>query len=309
MCGLNMIDKSVLVTGSSGFIGAALLKALDERYVDARGISRSAGSRAKDFVGDFSSDEFIIPNNPNCVVHLAALTPACSRCGPDEYQRINVDATLRLAKQAEALGVKRFIFISSVKVNGEETTGESAFSTDSPYNPQSDYGASKAKAEEALLEFAGNSLMEIVIIRPPLVYGPGVKGNLYRLSWLIDCKVPLPFKAVNNAFSMVSLSDLVNFICHCIEHPAAANEIFLISDGRDWSSAALLDAIGRATNRKVRLFSVKKEILQLFFRAIGAGALSRALLRSLRVDISKTEKLLGWKPTSNIELEFAKSFR
>ena len=218
-----------------------------------------------------------------------------------EYRRVNVDGTLNLAKQAVVFGVKRFIFISSIKVNGEATrTGNFFAASDAPA-PEDAYGLSKLEAERGLIQLATETDMEVVIIRPPLIYGPGVKGNFASMVKLVEKGVPLPLGAIHNKRSLVGIDNLVDLIIRCIDHPAAANQVFLAGDGEDLSTTELLRGVGRAMGKPARLIPVPAGLLQLGATVLGKKAMAQRLLGSLQVDISKTCELLDWKPPYTVE--------
>jgi nucleoside-diphosphate-sugar epimerase len=219
----------------------------------------------------------------------------------DAYREVNVEGTRRLAEQAAAAGVRRFVFLSSVKVNGEETTSHSPFRADDPPAPKDAYGQSKWEAEEALVEIAERTGMEVVIIRPPLVYGPGVKGNFASMMKWVAKGVPLPLGAIDNRRSLVALDNLVDLITVCIDHPAAANQVFLAGDGEDLSTTELLRRVGKAMGRPARLLPVPTGLLRLGAAMLGKGDMARRLLGSLQVDISRTRDVLGWEPPVSVD--------
>jgi nucleoside-diphosphate-sugar epimerase len=219
-----------------------------------------------------------------------------------EYRRVNVEGTLNLARQAAAAGVRRFVFISTVKVNGEETGPGRSFSANDVPSPQDAYGMSKAEAELALRRLADETGMEVTITRPPLIYGPGVKGNFSSLINWIRRGLPLPLGALNhNRRSFVCLDNLVDLILVCTLHPKAANQTFLVSDGEDLSTAELLRKIGKALGVKARLVWVPVWFISLMASLIGVSVISKRLLGSLQVDMSKTCVLLNWKPSVSFD--------
>jgi len=217
-----------------------------------------------------------------------------------EFRRINTDGTLNLARQAAQSGVCRFIFVSSIKVNGESTAVGGSFYADDLPSTNDPYGLSKLEAEIGLREIAASSGMEIVIIRPPMVYGPGVKGNFYTLMQWVDKRIPLPLGAIHNQRSMVALDNLVDLILACVEHPSAANQVFLASDGEDVSTTSLLRLIGEALDRPVWLLPLPQSLLEVCGRMMGMGTLVQRLCGSLQVDIGKTRKLLNWTPPVSV---------
>jgi len=213
-----------------------------------------------------------------------------------EFRKVNVLGTLQLAKQAAAAGVRRFLFISSIGVNGNETCARPFSVMDEP-KPQSDYALSKYEAEEGLRALATQTGMEVVIIRPPLVYGPGAPGNFGSLLRWLNRRVPLPLGAATaNRRSFVALDNLVDLILTCMDHPAAANQTFLISDGEDLSTADLLRRLGQAIGRPALLFSLPTALLWAGARLLGKTEMAHQLLGSLQVNIDHTRRTLGWTP-------------
>jgi nucleoside-diphosphate-sugar epimerase len=218
-----------------------------------------------------------------------------------EYRRVNVDGTLNLARQAAAAGVKRFIFISSINVNGEQTSPFKPFTADDLVSPNDVTGISKWEAEQGLQQLAAETGMELVIIRPPLVYGPGVKGNFASMIKLVAKGLPLPLGAIHNQRSLVAVDNLVDLIITCIDHPAAANQVFLAGDGQDMSTTELLRGVARAMGKPSRLIPVPASLLMLGATVLGKKAMAQRLLGSLQVDISKARNLLGWEPPVSVD--------
>ena len=238
------------------------------------------------------------------VVHLAARVHVMLEDAEDSLERfrkVNVQGSLNLARQAAAAGVKRFLFLSSIKVNGESTELGRAFSADDQPMPEDAYGISKMEAERGLIQISKDSGMEVVIIRPPLIYGPGVKANfLSMLRWL-KRGVPLPVGAIYNQRSLVALDNLVDLMLLCLEHPLARNEIFLVSDNHDVSITELLNLMGRALGKPPRLISIPSNWLKLAASLTGKRDFAQRLCGSLQVDIGKTRCVLGWTPPLSIE--------
>lgn len=309
---VDMNATSVLVTGGSGFLGGALIKHL------ASVCKLSVTAPVRDLSVTFPPDIRLLSvaglegdtdwcdalMNVDVVVHAAARVHVMKDSTADplaEYRAVNVDGTLNLARQAAAAGVKRFIFISSIKVNGEFTQPGKAFAADDLPAPSDPYGISKFEAEQGLRELAAATSMEVVVIRPPLIYGPGVGANfLSMLRWLYK-GIPLPLGAIYNARSLVSLDNLIDFIVVCLNHPGAANQTFLVSDGQDVSTTELLCKIGGFLGRPSRLLPFPGWILRNSMIFAGKRSLSQRLLGSLQVDINKNNKLLGWKPPVRID--------
>lgn len=306
----------VLLTGASGFVGGALLPALGSRGMAVRPVFRSAAQAAA------TADAVMVPGldadtdwaaalqGIDVVIHAAARAHIMRDEALDplmEYRLVNVQGTLNLARQAARAGVRRLVFISSVKVNGESSLPGKAFAADDPPAPEDAYGTSKAEAEAELWRAARATGMELTIIRPVLVYGPGVKGNFLSMLRWVQRGVPLPLGAVTgNRRSLVALDNLVDLICTCIEHPGAANQVFLASDGEDLSTADLLMRIGTALGRPARLLPVPVALLRLGARMLGRQAVAQRLLGSLQVDITKNQDLLGWRPPLSVEQGLAR---
>jgi len=301
---------NILLTGATGFLGSVLVRALSRRKDMSLAVAlrtqKPSLCSTTHVVGGCSSDTdwSAALAGQLVVVHALARAHIMKDEVPDplaEYRRVNFDGTLNLARQAAAAGVKRFIFISSIKVNGEATALGRPFTANAVPAPEDPYGISKLEAEQGLMQLAAETGMEVVIIRPPLVYGPGVKGNFASMIKLVDKGIPLPFGAVDNKRSLVGIDNLVDLIIRCIGHPAAANQVFLAGDGADLSTTELLRGVGRAMGKPARLFPVPAGMLQLGATLLGKKAMAQRLLGSLQVDISKTCELLNWKPPYTVE--------
>lgn len=303
----------VLVTGGSGFVGGALSNALASlAYVRLRKTVRDAKHRTEKadtdvVVADLSpqADWSKALAGMEVVVHTAARVHVMNDHASDQldaFRVVNVDGTLNLARQAAMTGVRRFIFLSSIKVNGEATQPGFPLTCQAVPAPEDAYGISKAEAEAGLRLLSNETGMEVVIIRPPLVYGPGAKGNFSSLISWVARGLPLPFGlATTNRRSFVGLDNLVDLILTCIDHPNAANQIFLVSDGEDLSTADLLLRIGRALNRPAHLIPLPVRVLHIASSLLGKRAIAQRLLGSLQVDISKTCTLLNWKPPVSVD--------
>jgi len=219
-----------------------------------------------------------------------------------EFRRINVDGTNNLARQAAAAGVQRFVFLSSIKVNGESSQLNKPFTASDTPKPNDPYGISKLEAEKALLHIASETGLEVVIIRPPLVYGPGVEANFGSMMRWLDRGIPLPLGSVtHNRRSMVAIDNLIDLIVTCLSHPAAANQTFLVSDGEDLSTADLLRRMGKALGKPARLFGVPAEALRLGAVMLGKQSMYQRLCGSLQVDIGRTKRLLDWTPPVSVD--------
>ncbi len=300
-----------LVTGANGFVGSALCARLRKEGSPVRGAVRSLslcpdGVQAL-AIGSLSSntDWTAALKNVKQVVHLAARVHVMNDKSLDqvaEFCRVNVEGTANLARQAAAAGVKRFIFLSSIKVNGEFTETGQAFTADDMPAPEDPYGVSKYEAEQLLRQIAAGTGMEVVIIRPPLVYGPGVKANFESMMRWLARGVPLPLAEVtDNRRSFVALDNLEDLIVTCLNHPAAANQTFLVSDGEDLSTAQLLKRMGTAMGQPARLFYTPPALLKLGATVLNKLGMYQRLCGSLQVDITKTIRLLGWTPLVSVD--------
>ena len=306
---------NILVTGATGFVGSALVERLIKDGFSVRvAIRGSLNSKLRLFSSEITVfrigslgphiDWNAHLSGVSTVVHLAGR--AHVMCEPladplAEYRKINVASTLALARQSAACGVKRFIYLSSVKVNGESTSIGSPFSPDDTPMPHNAYAVSKYEAELGLLEIAHSTEMEVVIIRPPLVYGPGVKANFLSMMRWLSRSIPLPLGAINNLRSLVAIDNLVDLIVRCITHKRAANHIFLVSDGEDLSTTALLHLMGNALGKRVRLISIPISWLYFLSTLLGRHAMVERLCSSLQLDISKTRNLLDWSPPIGVD--------
>lgn len=300
----------VLLTGSTGFVGSKIAQRLsaEPRFEVTCAVRRSGSTDCanEERVGDLGpgTDWSAAVDGQYAVIHTAARAHIMKDESPfplEDYRRVNVEGTLSLARQAAKAGVRRFIFISSIKVNGEQTPINQPFTENDKAAPEDAYGISKMEAEEGLLSLAEISGMEVVIIRPPLVYGPGVKGNFASMIRVVEKGWPLPLGAVHNKRSLVALDNLVSLILACVEHPAAANQVFLASDGEDVSTGELLRGVGKAMGKRSRLIPVPAQLLIVGASLIGKRAVAQRLLGSLQVDISKARRLLGWEPPLSVD--------
>lgn len=302
----------VLLTGASGFVGAAVLQALSrnanvETVVPLRSPLRHVPAGVITYpIGDLTDDQTaeLQAHKPEVVVHCASRVHVMSDTAVDplaEFRRINVNGTLALARAASAAGARRFVFVSSIKVNGEQTEPGKAYTAHDLPRPVDPYGVSKHEAEQGLLALGAQTGMQIVIIRPVLVYGPGVKANFLSMMRWLDRSVPLPFGAIHNRRSLVALGNLVDLVLTCIDHPAAADQVFLVSDGEDLSTTQLLGRMAQALGKPARLLPVPAWVLSSAAKALGKAALSQRLCGSLQVDIRKTRELLGWQPPVSVD--------
>lgn len=302
---------TILLTGASGFVGKAFLSTSQQRGLKIRPVYRSKDSAKGqpeavlvpelDGVTDWSQ----ALRGVDVVVHTAARVHIMREEALDpltEYRRVNVEDTLNLARQAATVGVRRFVFISSIKVNGEATPPARPFTADDKPAPEDAYGISKAEAEIQLKLIAQETGLEVTIIRPPLIYGPGVKGNFASLINWVRHGLPLPFgRMTHNLRSLVGLDNLVDLILVCTDHPKAANQTFLISDGEDLSTTELLRKIANALGRPAVLIGAPNWLILFLAIMLNKKMLSRRLLGSLQVDIRKTCELLKWKPLLTVD--------
>ncbi|WP_084166539.1 UDP-glucose 4-epimerase family protein [Stutzerimonas azotifigens] len=300
---------SVLITGASGFVGSAVLaRLLEARHFCPVPVFRNphsgpAGSTAIR-IDDLNGLRVEQLSTCSAVVHCAARVHVMHDKTTDplaEYRKSNVEGTLSLARKALEAGVRRFVFVSSIKVNGEGTSLRSPYRPDDIPMPQDPYGVSKLEAERGLFALAKDTGMEVVIVRPPLVYGPGVKGNFASMIKLVEKGLPLPLGTVRNKRSLVGIDNLVDLLIRCIDHPAAANQVFLAGDGEDLSTTELLRGVAKAMGKPARLTPIPAGLLELGATLLGKKAMAQRLLGSLQVDISKTCELLDWKPPYTVE--------
>ncbi len=301
-------DSRILITGATGFVGSALMARLQAEGLQSLGTCRSTSLNERcvtapplEAGGDWSG----LLKGVDTVVHTAARVHVMRETSSnplDAFRAVNVKGSLNLARQAASAGVKGFVFISSVKVNGEETLCARPFAAEDDPAPEDAYGISKAEAEAGLKAISAETGMEFVIIRPPLVYGPGVKGNFAAMMRAVAHGLPLPLGAViDNRRSMVGLDNLVDLIVTCIDHPAAANRTFMVSDGEDLSTADLLRRLGVAMGKPARLLNAPPALLGAAAAMIGKRAVAQRLLDNLQVDISHTRSTLGWKPPVSVD--------
>ncbi len=294
-----------LVTGANGFVGSAVFAALKSKGVEVRGAVRNPGPEDCLAIGNISSDTNwdVALSGVDTVIHTAArvhVMKDSSDSPLEEFRKINVDGTLKLATQATNAQVSRFIFISSIKVNGESTRPGEYFSEDDEVDPPDPYAISKWEAEVGLTQLASETGMAVVIIRPPLVYGPGVGGNFRSLMRWVECGLPLPFASFDNRRSLVALDNLVSLILVCIDHDAAANQIFLVSDGEDLSTRDLVERLAAAMAKSSRLVPIPASLLTLMAGLFGKQEIVRRLCDSLQVSVVKADSLLGWKPPVSV---------
>jgi nucleoside-diphosphate-sugar epimerase len=303
--------KRILVTGANGFIGSRLIAELH-----ARGTAITAASRREiktmpgvrwvriDDIGE-TTDWTDALADCGAVVHLAARVHVMHDDASqplEEYRKVNVAGTVRLAREAQRAGVTRFVFVSTIKVNGEQSPAGRGFSEMDLPHPADAYAVSKAEAEQALLDLARSSGMEVVIIRPPLVYGPGVKANFLSMTQWLERGIPLPLGGfTENRRSLVAVDNLIDFIARCVDHPKAANEIFLVADGEDVSTVALMQRTAAALGVRARLIPVPVPVLQGIAKVLRRDRIMQRLAGTLQVDIRKARDRLGWTPPVSLD--------
>jgi nucleoside-diphosphate-sugar epimerase len=308
------MNALITVTGATGFVGQAVACELASRKMRVRLVLRTENSALSPSdnnitniaVGNISSrtDWTAAFAGVDCVIHCAARAHVMNEVGGDAlalYRAVNVDGSQRLAEEAANAGVRRLVYLSSIKVNGEQTAfGEPFLFSDTPA-PEDPYGFSKWEAEQALWDISAKTGLEVVVVRPPLVYGPGVKGNLARLLNLVRSGLPLPLGAVQNKRSLIGLDNLVDLLIRCVDHPAAAGQTFLVSDGEDLSTPDLIRHMAVAMGRSTRFFPVPVSLLRLAGSALFKRAEIERAVGSLQIDSGHTRQILGWTPPVSVQ--------
>lgn len=305
--------NKILVTGSNGFLGQAVCEDLIKKNYRVIAVSRKKKELFKNtpnlenfYIDDLNSElnwEKVL-NNVNCIVHCAAKVHQENHDYHNEldlYRNINLYGTIKLANQASKAGVKRFIYISSIKVNGEFSKINTKFKSSDLVNPIGSYSISKWEAEKELRLLSSKTGIEIVIIRPPLIYGPGVKGNFLKLIKYVSKGIPLPFGSINNKRSYVSIYNITDLIVKCVSHPLASNETFLVSDDQDISTKELIIKIAKLLKSRTIVFPISVKFLLIISTFINNKYKFQKLINNLQVDITHTKKLLGWKPIVNMD--------
>ena len=309
-------SASALITGSSGFVGTNLCETLAERGWGVVGVSRSGGNcvaapgRSDVRLSLFSdADRWQRAlSTVGSVVHLAAHVHQAGRSAKRDpkFGEINVDGSRFVAEQAAKVGVRRFVYLSSIKVNGEGGAVTPYGADDKP-NPFGPYAISKLDAEMALREICACSGMELVIIRPPLIYGPGVRGNFRRLLNLARLGLPLPLRSIDNRRSLIGIWNLAHFIETCMTHPAAAGETWLVSDGEDLSTPQLIEKLANMMNRPARLFRFPTVWSRRLCKIVGLGAEVARLCDSLQLDTRPARDRLAWRPPMTVDEGLART--
>ncbi|OUR72752.1 UDP-glucose 4-epimerase [Methylophaga sp. 41_12_T18] len=305
----------LFLTGLNSFLSQSLIRRLGDTEHSVSGSIRPFSTFKNNIIENITQNELLPDENwseailgVDVVIHTAARAHILHEIAADplkEYRNINTASTLHLAKQAAEAGASRFIFISSIGVNGNSNT--LPFKELDKPAPQEPYAISKYEAEQGLLKIAEETGMEVVIIRPPLVYGPGVKANFLSMIKWVERGIPLPFGAINNQRSLVALDNLVDFIIHCIDHPKAANEIFLISDDEDVSTTQLLRKVALALGKRSMLIPIPVSWMKFVAKRLGKQAVTERLFSSLQVDSSKARDLLGWQPVTTMDEQLTKT--
>ncbi|MBC7614622.1 MAG: SDR family oxidoreductase [Pedobacter sp.] len=298
----------IVVTGATGFVGKSLIEKLNQKSFLTVAVGRKlTTSNAKEFIAlsNFSEKNIWQQGLINCdvVIHLAArvhVMQEVSESSLEAFRGINLYGTVNLANAAAKAGVKRFVYVSSIKVNGESTTTKKFIETDTP-NPLNPYAISKWEAEKALRKIEQETGMEVVILRPPLIYGPGVKANFASLLKLVDKGFPLPLLGFSNRRSLIFLDNFVDAIIICVTHTNAAGKTYLVSDGVDLSTAQLVRKIAVSLNRRSNVFYFPLIVIRLFAKLIGKTSSINRLTESLVIDSSKIRKELDWQPPFSID--------
>jgi UDP-glucose 4-epimerase len=312
------MKPALLVTGANGFVGQALCgEALKQQYsvITVTRKNFHIPGQLQNVVIESYQESLALSNGlsqVDVVIHLAARVHVMNESENDAlaaYRRVNVQNTLELASTAVAAGVKRFIYLSSIKVNGEQTFPGKPFTADDVPLPQDPYGISKLDAEVALLELGKASGMEIVIIRPPLVYGPGVGANFAAMMRAVSSGIPLPLGAIENQRSMVAIENLVDLILLCTQHPLAPGKVFLVSDDQDVSLSNLLRKLIAMMKVRTLLIPIPVPTIRFMAQVLGKRNVAQRLCGSLQVDIQKTKDLLGWKPPFTLDQGLQKTVR
>lgn len=307
--------KKICITGANGFIGKSICQSLINSNYRVRAFTRSLTGIIK-----ANNIEYIKINSDftkvnwrdlligcDCVVHCAGKVPSLKKKEKIEYYKsINIDGTRYIAEQSSKAKVKKFIFLSSINVLGSNTNKRKPFVYNDKPEPDSDYGLSKLLAEKLLKKISKETGLDIVIIRPPIVYGPNAPGNFKRLIKIVNSGIPLPFGKINNKRSFIGISNLIEVIKCCIKNPKVAGKTFLVSDGKDLSTKELINHIALSNRKSSRLFPFPKVLLSLFGKMINKNEEMSRLLGSLQVDINYTMKVLNWRPRTSVRDEIKK---
>lgn len=308
--------KSVLVTGANGFIGSACCGLLLQRGYQVVAAMRNPNCHLQrreelttlvlNDIGDFSMHQDLL-SQMDAVVHLAGRAHFLRDTVKDplaEFRRVNVQGTEHLLELAAKCGVKRFIYVSTVKVNGERTQRD-PFKESDPVNPQDGYAASKWEAEQLLTRLSLDAAMTVIIVRPPAVYGPGVKGNLLELMKLIYAGIPLPLAGIDNRRSFVAVENLADFLARCLTHSVPSGEVFFVSDGETLSTPELIRRMSHLLGKRAKLLPLPVGFLRAGARLLGKGEMLDKLCSSLEVCTDKAKRMLDWHPSTDVDTALA----
>lgn len=305
---MTLMGKRLLVTGANGFVGRVLCAEACARGHTVRAATRAPagfdGGVENIVVQATALDWSAALVGMDVVVHLAARVHVMQDTSADpleEFRKVNVEGTMHLARSAVAAGVQRFVYVSSIKVNGEETPAGTAYDETAHPHPQDPYGVSKWEAEQALHQLARETGLEVVVVRPPLVYGPGVKGNFIALMRAVAQGVPLPFGSIHNARDLIYVGNLADLLILCATHPGAAGQTYVVRDGEPLSTSELVRQLARALEVSLRMLPIPVMALELVGRMSGRSAQIARLVGSLRIDDDKIRRELGWCPPYSLQ--------
>lgn len=309
--------NKICITGANGFIGRSICNSFKNSKVHVRAFTRNKNFQIKSNNIEFIKiDNFMntkwkdLVYGYDCIIHCAGIVPSNrEKNKTKDYNLINVEWTSHLAKQCAKANVKKFIFLSSINVLGSNTKLNKPFIYNDKPKPITDYGLSKLEAEKQLKKISQETGLKVVIIRPPIVYGPSASGNLLRLIKLVNSGIPLPFKSIRNQRSLIGINNLVDVIKICVENPNASGKTFLVSDGEDLSTPELIKYIAGALDKSSKLFFMPEFILKIICKIIRKEEEMNRLLGSLQVDINFTCKTLNWKPTTKVTEEIERMVR
>jgi nucleoside-diphosphate-sugar epimerase len=295
----------VLITGAAGFVGNPLCQTLAAQGIDViKGVRQLSNTGIQDACRPVDLAGATDCADIDAIVHLAARVHVMHDAVADplaEFRKVNVEGTLNLARQAAAARVKRFVYISSIKVNGEWSYPQKPFTAADLPAPADAYGLSKYEAEQGLWALAKTTGMEIVVIRPPLIYGPGVKANFLSMMRLLVKSIPLPFAGIRNKRSLLALDNLIDFIIVSLHHPKAANRTFLVADGCDLSTTELLFLLGEALRKPARLFYIPARVMKAAAVITGKKSIFDRLYGNLQIDSKEACAILNWQPPMSVD--------
>jgi nucleoside-diphosphate-sugar epimerase len=308
--------NKIFVTGASGFVGQAVCKALSVLKYSVCGAVRN-----KDIISQLPNVKYVSVGDIylnkdwknliagyDCVIHCAGIAEQKDKKLTKIYKQINTEATKKLVEQCVVMGVKKFIFLSSISVLGQYTDLNKPFKYSDKANPIGEYAISKYNAEKKLIEISEKTSLEVIIIRPPIVYGLRAKGNIRRVIKFLKLRIPLPFGLFNNKKSFISINNLIDILICCIKHPNLKSKVFLVSDGEDLSLVKFLKKIASANGYSILIFPFPIFLLKFFCFFLGKNNELNKLLTNLEIDINYTKDILNWKPSFSVEDEIIKSF-